>query len=213
MTIRALFPNSQLYGTGYCAILARGISPAEILARVSGRDFHPIYLNRFEAEIIKALGEDIDEADIPDLDLDELHSNGFLEDSGPLLRAGVHDDWSFVIESEGPYLASEKLLKTASRDTVALSARVTETGSTWISYAENGEILSSFDPLFPEYDSGSHPSALDELTHHREAIRRGERSDSFENALRAIQKELHCAIPQEVDALRLISTRIAGVYS
>ncbi|MFD4170758.1 DUF6461 domain-containing protein [Streptomyces albidoflavus] len=213
MTLGMLFPNSRLYENGYCAILAREIKPSEILARVSGRDFRPLCLNRFEAEAIKAFGEDIDETDVPDLDLDELHSNGFLDDSGPLLRAGTHDDWSFVIESEGAYLASEGLLEAASRNTVALSARVSETGSTWISYAENGEILSSFDPLFPEYDSGSRPSVLEELTHYREAISGGARAESFGNALRKIQKELNCAIPQEADAHRLLAVRIAGVYS
>ncbi|WP_143674536.1 MULTISPECIES: DUF6461 domain-containing protein [Streptomyces] len=208
----SIFPNSQLYGTGYCALFVRGIPPTELLSRVSGGEIHPIPLNRLEADAIKAFGEDIDEGDVPGLNVDELHSSGILDNSGPLLRAGTHGDWSFAIESEGPYLASDEILKSVSRGTVALSARLSETGSTWISYAENGEILSSFDPLFPEHDYGKHPATLEELTAYREAIDSGDRSESYENAMRKIQQELQCAAPQETDAASLLAVRIAGGY-
>ncbi|MFD4413589.1 hypothetical protein [Streptomyces sp. NPDC058476] len=76
-------------------------------------------MSRTQAEIIVALGEDISEDDLPELDIDELHSAGILQDDGPLLRAGTHGDWSFVIEPEGPYLANDEVLKTVSHDTEA----------------------------------------------------------------------------------------------
>lgn len=209
----SIFPNSQLYGTGYCALFVRGISPAELLTRVSGREIQPVPLTRLEVDAVKApLGEDIDEDDVPELNVDELHSSGMLGNSGPLLRAGTHNDWSFVIESEGPYLASDEIIAAASRDTVALSARLSETGSTWISYAENSEILSSFDPLFPQHDHGKRPATLEELTGFREAIDSGNRSEAYENAVRKIQQELQCAVPQEADAARLLAVRVAGGY-
>ncbi|MFJ6628898.1 hypothetical protein GA0115250_13635 [Streptomyces sp. BvitLS-983] len=213
MTINSMFPNSQLYETGYCVIFARGINPAEILARVSGQKVFQFHLNRIEAEAIKALGEDIEEEDVPDLNLEELYESGILNNSGPLLRAGTYNDWSFAIESEGPYLADDRLLRTASQNTEAISARVSETGSKWISYAERGEILSSFDPLFPHHDYGSRPSILEGLTNYQEAISRGNRADSFENAFREIQHALNCAVPKEADALRLLTVRVAGAYS
>ncbi|WP_405958497.1 DUF6461 domain-containing protein [Streptomyces phaeochromogenes] len=206
------FPNSQLYDTGYCVLFVKNVSPAELLTRVSGGQIHSVPLARLEAEAIKALGEDVEEEDVPSLNVDELHSSGILDNSGPLLRSGTHGDWSFVVESEGPYLASDEILARVSRDTVALSARRIETGSTWISYAENGEIFSSFDPLFPQHDYGQHPAVLEELTGFREAIDSGNRSEAYENALRKIQQELQCAVPQEADAPRLLSIRIAGVY-
>ncbi|MEU5958764.1 DUF6461 domain-containing protein [Streptomyces sp. NPDC047525] len=207
-----IFPNSQLYETGYCALFVKGVSPAELLARVAGGQIHPIFLNRLEAEAVKALGEDIEEEDLPDLNLDELHTSGVLDNSGPLLRAGAHDHWSFIIESEGPYLAGEEILEAVSRSTVALSLRLSETSSAWISYAENQEILSSFDPLFPEHDYGKRTEVLDALTGYREVIENGERSEAYENAIRKIQRELHCAVPAEADAGRLLAIRIAGVY-
>ncbi|MFG2351596.1 DUF6461 domain-containing protein [Streptomyces phaeochromogenes] len=208
----SIFPNSQLYGTGYCALFTRGVSPRELLTRVSGSKIQPVRLTRLEADAIKSLGEDIDEEDVPDLNVDELHSSGMLDSSGPLLRSGIHGDWSFVIESEGPYLASDEILAASSRDTAALSARLSETGATWISYAENGEILSSFDPLFPQHDYGKRPSTLEELTGFREAIDSGDRSEAYENAVRKIQRELQCAVPQEADAARLLAVRITGGY-
>ncbi|MDQ1033098.1 hypothetical protein QF035_010680 [Streptomyces umbrinus] len=208
----SIFPNSQLYRTGYCALFVRGVSPTELLTRVSGGEIQPVLVTRLEADAVKALGEDIDEDDVPELNVDELHSSGMLDNSGPLLRAGTHNNWSFVIESEGPYLASDEILAAASRDTVALSARLSETGSTWISYAENSEILSSFDPLFPQHDYGKRPATLEELTGFREAIDSGDRSEAYENAVRKIQQELQCAVPQEADAGRLLAVRIAGGY-
>jgi hypothetical protein len=208
----SIFPNSQLYETGYCSLFAKGISPTELLARVAGGQIHPIPLSRLEAEAVKALGEDIEEEDIPDLNLDELRSSGVLDNNGPLLRSGTHGDWSFVIESEGPYLARDEILEAVSRGTVALSIRLSETSSAWISYAENREILSSFDPLFPGHNYGKRPEVLEALTGYREVIDSGERSEAYENAIRKIQQELHCAVPLETDAGRLFAIRIAGGY-
>ncbi|MDX2546914.1 DUF6461 domain-containing protein [Streptomyces sp. WI04-05B] len=208
----SIFPNSQLYETGYCALFVKEISPAELLSRVSGREIRPIPLNRLEADAVKAFGEDIDEGDVPGLNVDDLHSSGILDNSGPLLRAGAHGDWSFVIESEGPYLARDEILQSVSHGTVALSTRLSETGSTWISYAEDGEILSSFDPLFPQHDYGKNPATLEELTAYREAIDSGDRSESHVNAIRKIQQELRCTVPQEADATSLLAVRIAGGY-
>lgn len=207
-----IFPNSQLYETGYCALFAKDISATELLARITGGQIHPIPLSRLEAETVKALGEDVEEEAIPDLNLDELHSSGVLDDSGPLLRSGTHDNWSFIIESEGSYLSSDELLETVSRGTVALSLRESETSSAWISYAENQEILSSFDPLFPEQDYGKRTEVLDALTGYREALENGERSEAYENAIRTIQRELRCAVPAEADAGRLLAVRITGGY-
>ncbi|MFJ4833607.1 DUF6461 domain-containing protein [Streptomyces sp. NPDC088747] len=202
----------KLYGTGYCVLFVRGIEPAELLAKLAGTQIQSIHLTRMEAEAIRAFGEEIDEEDIPDLDLEVLRSYGMLDNSGPLLRAGTQGGWSFVIESEGPYLAKEEILKATSHGTVALSASLSEAMSAWISYAENGEILSSFDPLFPEHDYGKNPSILDELTGYRQAIDSGDRSEAYENALRKIQQKMECAPPQEADAARLLSVRIAGGY-
>ncbi len=123
--------------------------------------------------MIKALGEDIEADDVPELDLDELEATGILDNSGPLLRAGTHQNWSFVVESEGPYLAGDSVLESASIGTVAFCARLSETGSSWISYAENGDVLSSFDPLYPDRDYGKRPEVLDRLTGHRDAIESG----------------------------------------
>ncbi|MFE1797727.1 DUF6461 domain-containing protein [Streptomyces sp. NPDC059517] len=208
----SIFPNSQLYGTGYCVLFVRDISPADLLVKASGEKARPILLNRLEADAIKTFGDDIEEVDVPDLDVEELHSTGMLDNSGPLLRAGSYGDWSFVIESEGPYLASDEILASVSRDTSALSARVSEAGSSWLSYAENGEVLSSFDPLFPEQDYGKRPTVLEELTGYRGAISGGDRAEAYENAFRKIQQELQCAAPLEVDTPRLLAVRIAGVY-
>jgi hypothetical protein len=207
-----IFPNSQPYDTGYCVLFVRDISPADLLSALSEGDAPQILLNRLEADAIKMFGEDIEDVDVPDLDVEELRSSGMLDNSGPLLRAGTHNNWAFVIEAEGAYLAKDELLTFVSRSTTALSARLSETGSTWIAYAENGEILSSFDPLFPDQDYGKRPAALEELTGYREAIRTGDRAEAYENALRKIQKELQCNPLQEADTPRLLAVRIPGVY-
>jgi hypothetical protein len=206
------FPNVNLYEAGYCAILVRGISPQELLSRLPDEKSSLINLDRSELEAIKAFGSDVEEEDVPELDFDELERSGILASDGPLLRAGIHDGWAFVVESEGPYLAKEEILKSASRGTAALSAQLSETAAAWISYAEDGEILSSFDPLFPESDYGKNPATLEALTGYRRAISRGDRAESYENALRQIQGALQCAMPATVDAARLPSVRIAARY-
>lgn len=205
------FPSTLLYEFGYCAIFAKDVSPAALLARASGGETRPVGLSRTEAEIIIERGEDVDEEDLPDQDLEDLHAAGMFDD-GPLLRAGSHGDWSFMIEPEGPYLADDEILKAVSKGTVALAMRESASGSSWIAYAENGDILSSFDPLFPDQDYGTQPRVLEERTGHREAIRAGQRADAFPNAVRKIQQELGCIIPPEADAGRLLAIRIAGSY-
>ncbi|MEV6956128.1 DUF6461 domain-containing protein [Streptomyces sp. NPDC051183] len=207
-----LFPNSNLYETGYCVIFAKGISAKELLARAGKEDIHPIGINRMEAEAIKALGEEIDEDIVPELSIEELHDAGILVDDGPLLRAGTLGDWSFVVESEGAFLAGEGILARVSVGSVALAAQLSDSMAAWISYAENGEVLSSFDPLFPEQDYGTRPERLESLTGYREAIGGGDRSIAFESAFRKIQRELHCDIPKEVDEQRLLTIRIPGGY-
>jgi hypothetical protein len=117
-----------------------------------------------------------------------------------------------VIEPEGSYLAADDILKSASQKTVALSLRDSESGSCWISYAEDGEILSSFDPLFPDSDYGTRPEVLDQLTGHRAAISNGDRTDAYANAMRAIQPRLQGAVPQEADESRLLTIKIAEGY-
>lgn len=206
------FPDSQMYDTGYCALFVKGVEPDVLLSRITRGNVTPLAINRDEAEAIKALGEDVEAEDVPDLDVEELEAVGMLDNSGPLLRAGTHSGWSFVVESEGPYLASDAMLESASSGTVAFCARVSEMGSSWISYAEDGEILSSFDPLFADRDHGKRPQVLDGLTGHRDAIARGERAEAYENALRQIQQRLGCVVPARVDADRLPAVRVPDQY-
>ncbi|MFJ4559998.1 DUF6461 domain-containing protein [Streptomyces massasporeus] len=207
-----IFPNRHLYQFGYCAVLARGLTPAELLARAGGEGLHPVALTRTESALIEARGEDIDVDDLPDVDLDQLQGSGVLASEGPILRAGDHKGWSFVIEPEGSYLAADDILTSVSRQTVALCLRDSESGSCWISYAEDGEIVSSFDPLFPDSDYGTRPQALVQLTGHVEAITIGDRAEGYANAVRAIQQRLQCTVPQEADAGRLLTIKIADGY-
>ncbi|MFD9984040.1 DUF6461 domain-containing protein [Streptomyces massasporeus] len=207
-----IFPNRQLYQFGYCAVFAKGVAPAELLARVGGEDLHPVALTRTESALIEARGEDLDEDEVPALDLDQLQDSGVLASEGPILRAGEHEGWSFVIEPEGSYLAADDILTSASRQTVALCLRDSESGSCWISYAENGQILSSFDPLFPDSDYGTRPEVLEQLTGHAAAISNGDRTDAYANAVRAIQQRLQCTVPQEADESRLLTIKIADAY-
>ncbi|MFD8222910.1 DUF6461 domain-containing protein [Streptomyces massasporeus] len=207
-----IFPNRQLYQFGYCAVLARGVAAAELLARVGGEGLHPVALTRTETAHIEALGDNIDEDDVPGVTLDQLRDSGVLASDGPIFRAGEHDGWSFVIEPEGSYLAADDVVKSVSRGTAALSLRDSESGSCWISYAEDGEILSSFDPLFPDHDYGTRPEVLEQLTGHVAAINNGDRADAFANAARAIQRRLQCTVPHEADESRLLTIKIADGY-
>ncbi|GAA2263758.1 DUF6461 domain-containing protein [Streptomyces indiaensis] len=207
-----IFPNRQIYQFGYCAVFVKGVTPAELLARVGGEGLHPVALTRTESALIEALGEDIDEDDVPEVDLDQLQDSGVLAEDGPVLRAGEHEGWSFVIEPEGSYLAADDILTSVSQGTVALCLRDSESGSSWISYAQGGEILSSFDPLFPDSDYGTRPEALEQLTGHVAAIRSGDRADAYENAVRAIQQRLQCTVPTAADESRLLTIKIEDGY-
>ncbi|MEV7152749.1 DUF6461 domain-containing protein [Streptomyces sp. NPDC093084] len=111
------------------------------------------------------------------------------------MRAGSHDEWSFVIEAETTYLAADAVLPAISHGTAALSLREPESGATWIAYAENGDVLNSFDPLYPDTDYGRNPDRLEQLTGYREAINNGERADAFISAARTNQQQLRCTIP------------------
>ncbi|MFJ8798552.1 DUF6461 domain-containing protein [Streptomyces sp. NPDC102487] len=207
-----IFPNSNLYETGYCVILVRDISPEEALSRIPYSKSGLIGLDRNDFDAIKALGSDVDQDDVPQVNINDLESSGILDSNGPLLRAGSYASWAFMIEPEGPFLAKEEVLKAVSRETTALSVQLSETAAAWISYAEDGEILSSFDPLFPDSDYGTRPTALENLTGYRAAIDAGERADAYENALRQIQESLQCALPATVDAGRLPSVRVDDEY-
>ncbi|MBT2446533.1 hypothetical protein J7F03_05440 [Streptomyces sp. ISL-43] len=209
-----LLPNSQLYDTGYCVIFARNVSAVELLSRVSREGIQPISLSRMAAEAIRMLGEDEDAEDgaVPEADMEDLERAGILVNDGPLLRAGTHGNWSFVVEPEGPYLAGPGLLEAASRGTAALCVQLSEAMAAWISYAEDGEVLSSFDPLFPDRDYGARPEILESLTGYRSAIDSGDPAFAYESALRKIQQELRCAVPQEVDADLLPAIRVHGGY-
>jgi hypothetical protein len=207
-----IFPNRQLYQFGYCAVFAKGLGPAELLARVGGEGLHPVALTRTESALIEARGEDIDVDDVPDVDLDQLQGSGVLAGEGSILRAGEHEGWSFVIEPEGSYLAADGILTSVSRETVALCLRDSESGSCWISYAEDGEIVSSFDPLFPENDYGTRPQLLEQLTGHVAAISNGDRAEAYANAVRAIQQRWQCTVPQEADESSLLTIKIAEGY-
>ncbi|MBX9362244.1 DUF6461 domain-containing protein [Streptomyces sp. WAC04114] len=206
------FPHRQLYQFGYCAVFARGLAPAELLARAGGEGLHPVALTRTESGLIEARGEDIDVDDLPGVDLDQLHGSGVLASEGPVLRAGEHEGWSFVIEPEGSYLAADDILTSVSRQTVALCLRDSESGSRWISYAEDGEILSSCDPLFPDGDYGTRPQAFAQLAGHAAAISNGDRAEAYANAVRAIQQRLQCMVPREADESRLLTVKIADGY-
>ncbi|MGW7825122.1 DUF6461 domain-containing protein [Streptomyces puniciscabiei] len=207
---RPLFPNLQLYDNGYCVIFAKNVSPVDLLSRAAGHAVTTVPLSRMEAELIQAVGEEIEEEDVPEVNFDTLLNGGFLDSSGPLIRSGTYHDWSFVIESSGSYLARDEVLSAVSHRTTALSLR--ETGSAWIAYAEHGEILSSFDPLFPEQEYGKRPEVLAELTGFQVTVGAGDGSHSYEVAMRKIQEGLGCAMPQEVDDARLLAARIPGVY-
>ncbi|MEU5833072.1 DUF6461 domain-containing protein [Streptomyces diacarni] len=206
-----LLPNRELYDTGYCALFVRGMSPTGLLCEITGQKCPPVFLDRMEAEMIKMTGEDLEEDDVPELDIEELRYSGICAE-GPLVRAGTYGDWCYAIESDGPYLAKKEVIRSVSRGTVALSAFKGETGPAWISYAENGEILSSFDPALPHIDSGSRPDVLDRITGHREAIERSDSDGSPDSVLGKIQHELGCAVPQEADSPRLLAIRIPGGY-
>ncbi|MFZ4207412.1 hypothetical protein ACOZE4_21595 [Streptomyces griseoincarnatus] len=207
-----MFPNLQIYDTGYCVLFAKSVEPDVLLSRIVDSDVTSLLINRDEADAIKALGEDIEAEDVPGLDVDELETAGLLVNSGPLLRAGAYQGWSFVIESEGPYLAGDVIIKAASLGTIAFCARLSETGASWISYAENGEIMSSFDPLFVDRGYGNRPEVLDRLTGYRSAVSHGDRAEAYENALRQIQERLGCLIPISADADRLYAVRVPGQY-
>ncbi|MFF7379159.1 DUF6461 domain-containing protein [Streptomyces massasporeus] len=99
-----------------------------------------------------------------------------------VLRAGEHEGWSFVIEPEGSSLAAIDILTSVSGEAVALCLRGSKPGSCWISYAEDGEIVSSFDPLFPDSDYGTRPQTLAQFTGHVQAISNGDRAGAYANA-------------------------------
>ncbi|MER7350444.1 DUF6461 domain-containing protein [Streptomyces aurantiacus] len=202
-------PNSQLYEFGYCVIFAKGISPTELLDRVAGEKVTPIALSRAEADAIQELGEDLDEGDIPGLDMDELRDSGMLDNERALVRAGTYGDWAFAVEPMGLCLSEDEILESVSHGTSALSVTLNDSMASWIAYAEDGEILSHFDPLFPEQDRGTNPQILEELTGYRAAIEDGDRASSYERALHKIQRELHCDVPQEADEASLPAIRVS----
>ncbi|GAA2531980.1 hypothetical protein GCM10010423_29420 [Streptomyces levis] len=75
-----IFPNRQPYQFGYCAVFAKGLAPAELLARVGGEGLDAVALTRTETAHIEALDED----DVPDLNLDQLQGSGVLASEGPV---------------------------------------------------------------------------------------------------------------------------------
>ncbi|MER7709111.1 DUF6461 domain-containing protein [Streptomyces werraensis] len=208
----AYLPNDRLYENGHCVIFARGISPVELLSRVADFPVVPIPLSRIQAEAISVMGEDVDEDLLGNVSAEALRDSGMFAEDGALLRAGTYADWSFVTEVGGAFLGSQEILERVSVGTAALSVSLSINKAAWISYAELGVTLTSFDPLQPEHVYGTQPGKLEELTSYRHAIHTGAREDAYDRALRVIQERLGCTVPQEMDADLLPAIRIAGAY-
>lgn len=81
-----------------------------------------------------------------------------------------------MIGPEGFYLAADGILTSVFRESVALSLQNSESGFCWISYFEDCEIFSSFDPLFPDGDYGARPGVLEQFTGRVAAVNAGDRA-------------------------------------
>ncbi|WP_261570354.1 DUF6461 domain-containing protein [Frankia gtarii] len=89
------------------------------------------------------------------------------------------DNWTVVIEPNGWAGTTLGVLLPLSTGTTAISVQANINGDRSFNLAENGELLTSFDPLFPERRGGSQPDVLVPLMNEVGIIRSNDREDQY----------------------------------
>lgn len=192
------------YSEGHAVTLTRGISPQEALDTLAGHAVATTPLTYLEAEAIELSEDGFPDHAFPELDIEVLEAAG-MHGPGHVVRAGRSGDWAFTIQDLGGISAGEWAVEALSRGTCTLGLTRTQ-ASSWILYAEDGVVLSSYDPLFPERDYGTAPLALAGIAGPYSGD--GDPPDPYAARLRWLERGLRTGIPEWEGDMRLIAARV-----
>ncbi|MFB4316745.1 DUF6461 domain-containing protein [Actinomadura sp. 21ATH] len=126
----------------YCFTLVRGLTPAQVLARLGARTGGP------QVKGVEALSR--------------LSYDGYAERAGRELVVGVTavGEWALAVEPNGYLGASEEAVVPLSAGSRLVShfSNVNAAGNFY--WVEDGDVRLTFEPLFPSHRWGSTPDAL-----------------------------------------------------
>ncbi|MEV4501913.1 DUF6461 domain-containing protein [Streptomyces klenkii] len=140
---------------GFTVLFCAG-ETAEGLLRTLGADGVAVRaLNREQAEAIDLFNRYQDESDLEsaDLDRERLQADGFLVEGGEVARVGEIAGWAYAIESFGAALTGREIVERASVGTRLVGFRRSVNAASWVTYAVDGRVVSSYDPLHPDRGS------------------------------------------------------------
>lgn len=166
--------------------MSAGLSPNDAINIIAGRETATTPLTRHEATAV------------------ELNGAG-TAGPGHVIRAGSWSQWAYVIQDFGGISAGHAAVEMLSRTTRTLGLSCAN-ASAWICYAEDGHVLSSFDPLFPDQNYGRNPSRLIQLA--GEYPGDGARAESYASRLQWLESGLPVGIPSSEAEEKLPAARI-----
>ncbi|MFD3940658.1 DUF6461 domain-containing protein [Streptomyces sp. NPDC058611] len=152
---------ADTYPFGYSITLCENLTPEEALHRLGAQLESLLPLTRDQAQAIEVHNAGGARFGLPDelnLDTEALTCHGFLRpEADAIVRAGTAGNWAFTIQASISHTL-RPFLEDLSHNTRVLAHSTDVNATQSVAYAVNGQTLSAFDPIFPEYIGGAKPS-------------------------------------------------------
>ncbi len=141
---------------GFAVVFCADESGEGLLRKLGARGAAVRALSREQAEAVDLFNRYQDESDLESVGLDreELQADGFLIDGGEVARVGEIAGWAYAIESFGAALTGREVVERAAVGTRLVGFRRTANTASWVIYAVDGRVVSSYDPLHPDQVAG-----------------------------------------------------------
>ncbi|MEV5583899.1 DUF6461 domain-containing protein [Streptomyces parvus] len=154
---------ADAYPEGFTLILGHGVTPLDLLTGLA-RTPEPVILPLTcgESEDIQRYVAFPEGSSLDHLDEEALEKAGFLREGVDCItRAGAASGgWSFALQDSTIYSSQTDLTAPLSHVPRLAIYSVDVTASALIVYAENGRVLSAFDPIFPRDNHGADSARL-----------------------------------------------------
>ncbi|MGA5128754.1 DUF6461 domain-containing protein [Streptomyces olivoreticuli] len=143
---------TESYSEGFAVVFCAGETAEGLLRSIGAHGARVRALSREQAEAIDLFNRYQDESDLESagLDQEELEADGFLVDGGEVARVGEIAGWAYAIESFGAALTGREVVEHAAVGTRLIGFRRTVNTASWVTYAVDGRVVSSYDPLHPD---------------------------------------------------------------
>ncbi|MBG0568700.1 DUF6461 domain-containing protein [Actinoplanes aureus] len=129
------------------------------VSRYASLGFSLIFVKGREAtDMLRALGGDPADAEVMTM----LEAGAEFGAELPVVRTGTIPRWGFVFEQFGRLGSDQDLIRELSVGTQVVSMLRTADGTSVFTLIEDGEVVTSFDPLMPMWRRGADPDRFAE---------------------------------------------------